>query len=127
MPVVSEPVYEGEVSDIMEGGYLCVHKGRPFYEDVIRKNIEWVLRRDKIIKGKEKVGIPAGALCEVNCEDEFYQCDFLVFDETGRIIYRGTSYGHAICDLSEFNKTKDPCDIYAEIKDMNVELHKGER
>jgi len=129
---ICEPTEEGyicELGDILEEGYLCVKKGKRFVDDVIRENIEYALREGGLLKGGERVILPAGALSEFTCpewgENGFYQNDFEVFDERGNIVFIGTAYGPTYCLLDEYKKTKDPCDIIGGIYNMTIELKRA--
>lgn len=116
-------VAETELTDIFEGGYLCIGRDG-FIDDVVKQNIEEALEREGILKRGMDVIIPPGGFQEINCDDGFYQYDFMVYDENDRPVYAGTAYGRAICDKSEFRRTGDECRIRAEIVDMEVELYK---
>jgi len=116
-------VFEGEMTDILEGGYLCAGRDG-FIDKVVEENIEEVLRRNGILERDWDVVIPVGALSDVNCNENFYQYDFQVMDEHNNVIFAGTAYGHLSCDKSKYRRTGDECDIVAEILDMTVELYK---
>jgi len=125
MPLAEEPM-EYEVYDIFEGGYLCARSGKPFIEDKVRENIEYALKEHGVWEEGMSVVIPAGALAEADCENGVYQYDFEVFNGLDKVVYHGTAYGTLVCYLDEYKKSKDICDIYAELNDMTVELHKVE-
>jgi len=116
-------VFEGEMTDILEGGYLCAGRDG-FIDKVVEENIEEVLRRNGILERDWDVVIPVGALSDVNCSENFYQYDFQVMDEHDNIVFAGTAYGRLNCDESKYRRTGDECDIVAEILDMTVELYK---
>jgi len=123
MPPFRRKVLEEEMTDIFEGGYLCVGKGT-FFDNVVKDNIKEILRRRGILREGMDVVIPPGALSDLNCDDNFYQYDFQVMDRHGNIVYAGTAYGTATCSRQKFRRTGDPCDIFAEIVDMEVELYR---
>lgn len=123
MPPFKRKVLEDEITDIFESGYLCVGKDG-FVDKIVEKNIEEVLRRDDVLKRGWDVVIPVGAHGEVNCKEGFYQYDFQVMDEHGNVVFAGTAYGSTRCDMSKYERTRDECDIKAEIIDMTVELYK---
>lgn len=112
-----------EMYDIFEGGYVCSRK-TPFFDDVLAKNIKELLVRDGKIRETDEIVFPAGALSEVDYENETYQYDFEVFRGPEQIIYYGTAYGSCRIDDSEYRRTGDPCDVYVEIIDLTVEVAK---
>jgi len=83
-----------ELYDILEEASIY---GREL-DNVIEKNIEEVLKREKLLPRNYSVVIPMGAL-RWTCEDDtcYYTADFEVFDETGnRVVATGTATGTMI-------------------------------
>ena len=111
-----------EMTDIYEGGYVCAEK-KPFFDDVLAENIKELLLQHGKILPTDSIVFPGGALCVINYEDEVYQYDFQVY-RGNRVIYNGTAYGMCNIDYSDYEKTGDPCDVYAEIINLTVEIAK---
>ncbi len=95
---LSKKKIEGEVFELTD-----------IFEDVneknVAKNIEYLLRRNKLWSPKYHVVFPAGGLQEE--KDDSYQYDFEVFSSPNQMKYHGTAYGST---------------QLGEMLDMNVEL-----
>jgi hypothetical protein len=80
-----------------------------FNEENLKRNIEYIMRREKLWSPKFKIVFPAGGLKIVDEEGKSYQYDFEVFSSPSKIKYYGTAYGNL---------------IEGEIADMTIELKK---
>ena len=104
-----------ELTDILEGGYLCYRKERKFIDDVIRENIKYILKREKIIDDNAEIIIPPGAYFEIST-DGFYSVDFSIYDGNN-IKGKGNASGSCVITLAN-----DPCDDYMELLNMTVDV-----
>lgn len=98
----------------IEGEVFELHDIFEEYNDkTVRKNIEYMMRREKLWSPRFEVVFPVGALDvhkpETKKESGFYQKDFTVFSSPMKMKYHGTSYGFISRN---------------EMMDMNVELRR---
>lgn len=114
------PTYE--VTDIFEGGYPCVGK-KPFLDDVLARNIKYVLKKHGKWKNNYHIIFPAGGIFEFLSDSQTYTVEFAVY-RGKEIVYHGVAYGSFYEYTDKYEKTGDECDIYYELVDMTVEVKK---
>jgi len=77
-----EPQFQTELYDIME----------EYSEDAIKKNIAYILKRDKLWDKGFEVIFPVGVFKEIDVENDSYQFDYEIWKGI-EIIASGTCYG----------------------------------
>jgi vacuolar-type H+-ATPase subunit E/Vma4 len=99
-----DPEFVTELIDIME----------EYSDDTIKKNIIYILKREKLWDKGFEVIFPVGAFKEIDVENDGYQFDFEIW-KGNEIIASGTCYGGAI-------RTEEGG---SEILDMTLEIGSG--
>jgi len=81
----NDPEFVTELIDIME----------EYSEDAIKKNIAYILKREKLWDNGFEVIFPVGAFKEIDVENDSYQFDYEIWKGI-EIVASGTCYGGAM-------------------------------
>ena len=119
-----------ELDDIFDSIGFSKKKGIFIDDDIIiSQNIKCILQREGFWNKKMKIVFPCGGNQQIFTENECYQYDFEIFEGFNEMVASGTCYGNCTIILKDKGKNKkwnykEFADIdYAEITDMQLELH----
>ena len=100
--------------DVVFDGY-CVPKNDCH---VLRSNIKYILKREKLWKNDFTIVFPMGSLKKIDVAVSFYQYDFSIYSETcGEYIAHGTCFGSG-----RFYSTKIKSKSVFEILDLQLDI-----
>jgi len=112
-----------KVSGVNEGGYLCSKK--PLLEDVVIKHVKQALKKNGI-KFYDVIPPEEYGMCEVKADVGEFRMDFWVLKSPKTVSHTGWVEGTGRADLSKYNKSKNICDVWFEVQDMEIFLFKKE-
>jgi hypothetical protein len=112
-----EPEFQEELGDIFEEIWFIAGKSNDL--DVIEENITEIMKRHKLWRKGLSLCFPAGAMAQVDPENETYQYDFEIFSDPQTLIASGTCYGSG--RKTSETKKKDTF----EVVDMTLEIWEG--